>query len=86
MRFSAPAPPLATLTGHAGLVAAVAFRPDGARLATASYDGTARPWDPQRWVSPRPEVVCDAVNRDLSKEEWNVYLPTEPYKQTCSSK
>jgi len=34
------------LDGHAESVKAVQWSPDGARLASASYDGTARIWDP----------------------------------------
>jgi len=34
-----------TLRGHSGPVNSVAFSPDGKRLATASYDQTAKVWD-----------------------------------------
>jgi hypothetical protein len=36
---------LLTLKGHTGMVFSVAWSPDGARLATASPDGTAKIWD-----------------------------------------
>jgi hypothetical protein len=36
--------PLAVLKEHTAQVYAVAFSPDGSRIVTASYDGTARLW------------------------------------------
>ncbi len=37
--------PGATLKGHSGLVGRAAFSPDGRRVVTASFDGTAMVWD-----------------------------------------
>ena len=41
-----------TLTGHTGGVRAVAWSPDGTRLATASSDETVRVWDPATGAPP----------------------------------
>ncbi|MFO0951656.1 MAG: serine/threonine-protein kinase [Isosphaeraceae bacterium] len=38
-------PDLFTLMGHADLVTSASFSPDGARVVTASWDGTAKVWD-----------------------------------------
>lgn len=35
-----------TFAGHSRSVPAVAYRPDGGQIATASHDGTAKLWDP----------------------------------------
>lgn len=58
----------------------VDWSPDGRYLVTASWDHTARVWC---W---RPEdLIAEAatrLGRNLSAEEWEHYLPAEPYRNT----
>jgi WD40 repeat protein len=58
----------AVLTGHAALVNAVAWSPDGARIASASSDRTARVWDAARGA-------CTAVlaehDDDVNSVAWS---------------
>jgi WD40 repeat protein len=46
---SAAPPEPTVLKGHAGWVSAVAFSPDGSRLAVASADNTVSVWDTATW-------------------------------------
>ncbi len=43
---------LLTLRGHEGLVLSVAFSPDGKRIISGSYDGTAKVWDAESGREP----------------------------------
>jgi len=67
--------------GHGDAVISVAFSPDGKYLATASIDKAARTW----LVWPE-DLIAEAVSRltrNLTYQEWQQYLPNEPYCKTC---
>jgi WD40 repeat protein len=69
---------LTTLTGPAGHVYSVAFRPGGRALAAASADGTVRLW------ATRPdaaaEAVCATAGQPLTRPEWDTYVPGLAYQ------
>ena len=55
-----------TLTGHEGWIDAVTFSRDGKSVASASSDGTVRPWDP----------ATGAPAQTLTGHEGRVYAVT----------
>jgi len=60
-----------------------AFSPDGKLLAAAGVDGYAMVWnvDPDVWR----RRACAIVGRNLTREEWKLYLPAgTTYRPTCS--
>jgi WD40 repeat protein len=60
-----------------------AFSPDGKQLAVAGIETRAMLWDVDPGVWRRR--ACAIVGRNLSPEEWNLYLPPgTPYRATCS--
>jgi WD40 repeat protein len=60
-----------------------AFSPDGTLLAVASVETLGMLWevDPAVWR----QRACVIAGRNLSREEWSLYLPAgTPYRMTCS--
>src|SRR5215203_4352312 len=68
---------------HERAVRDIKFDSEGKYLATASEDGTTRIW---YW---RPEDLieeaCSRLRRNLTRDEWRLYMGTEPYRKTCPS-
>ena len=63
-------------------VDSVAFSPDGKTLATASYSGGVQLWG---IALPRDilKAVCVIAGRTLTRQQWNTYVPSEPFRRVC---
>ena len=60
-----------------------AFSPDGKLLAVAGVETLAMLWDVDPAVWRRR--ACAIAGRNLTREEWKLYLPAgTPYRATCS--
>lgn len=70
------------LTGHTAVVTSVAFSPDNKTLASGSFDGTIILWDVS--LDSWRNRACALAGRNLTEDEWQQYLPDEPYRETCA--
>jgi len=61
--------------------AMVAYRADGTGLLVAARDG--RTWIVDTRLSTWVDRACDIAGRNLTREEWQQYLPNQPYVVTC---
>jgi tetratricopeptide (TPR) repeat protein len=66
---------------HEALVEGLAFAPDGRQVATVTSDGTIRLW--QLVENELVKLACDLAGRNLTYQEWTLYVPNRPYGLTC---
>ena len=69
------------LRGHGDGINAVAISPDNHWLVTASSDNTARLWTLR--LDELVDLACQTAGRNLTRAEWEQYLPGEAYRKTC---
>jgi WD40 repeat protein len=75
-----------SLEGHTDRVWSVAFSADGRILATASGDRTTILWNVGGLLELRADVLviaCQRTGGGLSKDEWDRYIGSLLYRQTC---
>jgi WD40 repeat protein len=70
-----------SVIGYPGNVMSMNFSPDGQWLATGYDNQTVALWDfrPETWMT----MACDMAARNLTRAEWETFLPGELYRQTC---
>jgi len=59
----------------------VAFIRDGRHLLAQYFDGQTFEWDvnPASWR----DRACAVAGRNLTREEWDKFLPNRAYRRTC---
>ena len=50
-------------------------------MAIASYDGRVYRWETD--VDRALDFACQMAGRDLTEEEWEQFLPAQPYQSVC---
>jgi WD40 repeat protein/class 3 adenylate cyclase len=70
--------------GHSSRVLSVTFAGDRA-LASADADGRVLLWNVTPWADEDAlrDRACDLVGRNLTRSEWNRFLPGKSYRRTC---
>jgi WD40 repeat protein len=69
------------MEGHEDMIYALSFTPNGDWLITASSD-SVRAWSMS--LDNLLSRACEIAGRNLTIDEWQVYLGEDPYRTTCS--
>ncbi|MDM8528114.1 CHAT domain-containing protein [Anaerolineales bacterium HSG24] len=72
---------MAQLEGHHNRINHIAWNEAGNYLATASDDGTIRVY--YALSDQLKEAACELAVRNMNQSEWQRYMETEPYRETC---
>jgi len=72
---------LIILEGHEDMIYSLDFTPDGNWLISSSSD-SVRAWSMS--LDNLLSKACAFTGRNLTYEEWQVYMGEEPYRATCS--
>jgi WD40 repeat protein len=81
-----PAPIDALAVAGGRPVTALAFSADGRLLAGTDSAGILTLWDSSRLIRFLDDPVaraCAVAGRGLTPEEWQTYLPDDPYTDVC---
>jgi WD40 repeat protein len=71
---------------HAAQVEDAAFSLDGNYVATASLDKVVQVWEVDTSLkSDSSSEACARLTRNLTIQEYQRYIPSEPYHATCSN-
>jgi hypothetical protein len=70
-----------TLRGGTHGFSTGAWDPSGRRFVILANNGHADAWDmfPRDWE----RRACETAGRTLTREEWNQFLPDQPYDPAC---
>lgn len=69
---------------HTSFVRSIAFSSPGGKTLESGSNQEIRLWNVEIDVDAWREKLCDAVNRNLTLEEWQLYIGDKvPYFEVC---
>jgi WD40 repeat protein len=79
--------PPVTFTDTETFVVVIKFSPDGKLLVSGAFEGERNLVSRPSHVDYLAQDICTMVTRNLTQEEWNVYVAKDlPLEKTCESK